>query len=320
MAKYVFDRKKGAFRPKFSNVWSVLSVVFEYLFVSLLVAVVFYAVFVLAFSTDREKTLERENAMLEAEYASLCRQLDLIEGTVGDLRVRDRAIYRDLFSADPSNYIIEAQDTLFTSTGELEGMLEDDLVWDTYARTKRMESAARQVSEWLALIDTALVQGADAPTSIPSVVPVKDFSPLQTGASVGRKINPFYKTVREHTGLDIVAPSGTTVLCSADGRVSKVVHNEKGMGNQVVVDHPGGFQTIYSHLAQTGVSAGQAVRQGAPLGKVGQTGSCFAPCLHYEVLRGGFHQDPVNYFFGELSPATYHEMMIVALTTGQSLD
>ena len=64
----------------------------------------------------------------------------------------------------------------------------------------------------------------------------------------------------------------------------------------------------------------RSLKQGAVLGKVGQSGSCFAPCLHYEVLRDGFAQDPVNYFFAELDPATYRDMMIVALTTGQSMD
>ncbi|MBQ1754491.1 MAG: M23 family metallopeptidase, partial [Bacteroidales bacterium] len=94
----------------------------------------------------------------------------------------------------------------------------------------------------------------------------------------------------------------------------------KGMGNQVTVDHGGGFRTCYAHLDEINVSQGQTLKQGAVLGKVGQSGSCFAPCLHYEVLRDGFAQDPVNYFFAELDPATYRDMMIVALTTGQSMD
>ena len=319
MGKFVYDNKKGAFVPRFSSLRRVLLSVLEFLVAMLLCAVAFYAVFALAYSTDREKTLEREHALLEAEYRSLSGQLDLLDGVVGDLQVRDREIYRDLFSADPPNYIIEAQDTLLRG-GEWEEMPEEDLVWDAYALIKRIESTARQVAVSLAEIDTAFSQSANAPTALPSIVPVADFSPLQTGASVGRKVNPFYKTVREHTGIDLVAPAGTVVRCSADGKVIKVVESAKGMGNQVIVEHPGGFQTVYAHLEKASVSAGQAVRQGSVLGRVGQTGSCFAPCLHYEVLRDGVRQDPVNYFFADLSPATYREMMIVALTTGQSMD
>jgi len=320
MAKFVFDRKKGAFVPKYSNFGVLLLAILRYVFFSVLLAVLFYAVFALTYSTDREKLLERENQLLKDEYALLSGRLDVLDGAVGDLQVRDREIYRDLFSADPPNYIFEAKDTLLRSVGELEEMREEDLIWDGYALTNRIESMSRLVSAALAEIDTVLAQREIAPTAIPAVVPVKDFSPLQTGASVGRKINPFYKTVREHNGLDIVAPAGTPVFSSADGKVAKVVKSEKGMGNQVTVEHPGGFRTVYSHLAKVDVKVAQPVRQGTPLGTVGQSGSCFAPCLHYEVYRDGFVQDPVNYFFAEFGPATYREMLIVALTTGQSLD
>ena len=92
------------------------------------------------------------------------------------------------------------------------------------------------------------------------------------------------------------------------------------MGNRVTVEHAHGLRTVYAHLNSIKVSEGQSVRQGTAIGTVGQSGSCFAPCLHYEVLRGGIVQEPVNYFFAELDPATFHEMMVVALTTGQSMD
>ena len=321
MAKrYVFDEKRGAFVPKKPTVRSVLGAVLRYVFAIALAAAVFYAAFALVFSTDRERLLEQENQALADEYAALTAQLDRIEGTVGNLQVRDREIYRELFGADPSNYIIEAEDTLLQLGGELESMQESDLVWDTYALTNRVESTASLVTRWLTEIDTLLAGGTVQPTTIPSVIPVKPFSPLQTGASVGKKITPFYKTIREHTGIDLVVPAGTLVRSSADGKVVQVVKSEKGMGNRVTVEHASGMQTVYAHLHAIKVSQGQSVRQGEVIGTVGQSGSCFAPCLHYEVLRGGFVQEPVNYFFAELDPATFHQMMVVALTTGQSMD
>ena len=108
--------------------------------------------------------------------------------------------------------------------------------------------------------------------------------------------------------------------CTAEGKVTRVERSEKGMGNQVTVSHKGGIETVYAHHDAIRVSVGQTLRQGAVIGTVGQTGSCFAPCLHYEVRRGDFVQDPVNYFFAELTPENYRDMMIVALTTGQSMD
>lgn len=320
MVKYVYDKETGTFKPKRTGVKEVLLGIVKYLFATLLAAMVFYLVFALAFSTERERLLERESRLLEAEHTELSARLDLLEGAVSHLQERDREIYRDLFNADPPNYLLEAQDTLMRSVEELEAMDERDLVWDVYALVKRMESTASQVSRQLTEIDTAFSGGGLVPTSIPSLVPLRSFSPVQTGASVGKKVNPFYKTIRDHTGIDLLAPLGTPVRCSADGQVVHVERSEKGMGNQVAVAHKGGFRTVYAHLDNIRVSTGQSLRQGAVIGTVGQSGSCFAPCLHYEVLRDGAPQDPVNYFFAELAPATYRDMMIVALTTGQSMD
>jgi murein DD-endopeptidase MepM/ murein hydrolase activator NlpD len=318
--RYIFDRKKEAFVPMKLGVKGVLWTGLRYLLACAFAGVLFYVVFALAFSTDREKLLEKENSLLAAERDSLSEALSLVEGTVGNLRVRDREIYNNIFSADPPNYIVEARDTLLPENAELVQQDESDLVWDAYAVTSRAESRAQQVSEWISGIEAAFAADGFTPASIPSIAPVRNFSPIQTGASVGKKVNPFYKNVREHTGLDLVAPAGTDVLCSADGKVVKVTKSEKGMGNTVTVEHAGGFRTFYAHLGKVSVSEGQTVRQGRVLGEVGQSGSTFAPCLHYEVLRDGIRQDPVNFFFADLDPATYRDMMIVALTTGQSMD
>lgn len=320
MARYVFDKESGTFVRRRPTLKERLFAVARYTVAVVMTAATFYLVFALFVSTDREQQLEREKRLLDKEHARLSGQLDLVEGTVGNLRVRDREIYRELFNADPPNYIAEARDTLLSDIAELETLPAADLVWDAYALTSRMESTASQVSRLLTEIDTLLSGGTVAPTAIPSIVPLEKFSPVQTGASVGKKVNPFYKTIREHEGIDLLAPAGERVRCTADGRVTRVVRSEKGMGNQVTVTHKDGIVTVYAHLAAVRVSEGQTLRQGALIGTVGQTGSCFAPCLHYEVRRGGSAQDPVNYFFAQLDPATYRDMMIVALTTGQSMD
>jgi len=318
--KYIYDPDRGAFVPRRVTFRRVAGAVLRYTLAILLSALVFYLAFALVFSTDRERTLERENKLLAQEHAALAQQLDVVEGAVGYLQVRDREIYHDIFNADPPNYIIERQDTLLRSASEMETMNESDIVWEAYVLASRVESTASQVSRWLTEIDTLLAGGTLDTQAVPSIVPVEPFSPLQTGASVGKKVNPFYKTVRDHEGLDLVVPAGTLVRSSANGKVVQVEKSEKGLGNRVKVDHGNGIVTLYAHLNQVKVSQGQNVRQGEVIGTVGQSGACFAPCLHYEVRRNGFVQDPVNYFFSALDPATYREMMTVALTMGQSMD
>ena len=320
MARYVYDKKHKAFVPRRLGVKSLVFAVLRYLIAVVFVAVLFYLVFAMVFSTDREMLLRKENKLLEAQLDSLDRRLYAVELAVENLRIRDRKIYNDLFSSDPPNYIVEARDTLIRNWEDFEKVGESDLVWDAFAMASRAEIRARQVSEWLSDIESVFGSDDFEPSSIPSIVPLANFSPLQTGASVGKKVNPFYKTVHDHQGIDLLAPVGTPVRCSADGKVARTTKTEKGMGNTVVVEHPGGFRTVYSHLKSISVSEGQKVGQGQQIGEVGQSGTTFAPCLHYEVLRGGVRQDPLNYFFAELDPSAYRDMTIVALTTGQSMD
>ncbi|MBQ5528870.1 MAG: hypothetical protein IIT99_00310, partial [Bacteroidales bacterium] len=165
MAKYVYDKKTGTFQPRRFSFLALLRNIAGYLLASLLVGVVFYGVFALAFDTDREKQLQQENRLLTEEHDRMAAQLALLDSTIGDLQVRDREIYRDLFSADPPRYFFEMQDTLLS--GDLSSMREDDLVWDSYAVTKRMESVSRQVTASLAEIDSVFAAGAVKPTAIP---------------------------------------------------------------------------------------------------------------------------------------------------------
>lgn len=102
---------------------------------------------------------------------------------------------------------------------------------------------------------------------------------------------------RFHGGHDIAAPAGTPVRAPAAGRV---VHAEAGYGghdswgNVVVIDHGGGWQTVYAHLEGFEVESGERIAAGDPLGRVGSTGVTSGPHLHVEVRFEGERVDPVS--------------------------
>ena len=154
----------------------------------------------------------------------------------------------------------------------------------------------------------------------PMTKPLKDFSFAQTGASVGEKINPFYKVKMMHNGLDLIAPAGEPVYAVADGYVKNVVRSRKGLGNVVTIDHRNGYYTRYAHLADIEVRKGRNIRKGARIGYVGVSGNSFAPHLHYEVVRDTVTVDPVNHFFATVTPDEYVNMLIMSASTGQSMD
>ena len=88
----------------------------------------------------------------------------------------------------------------------------------------------------------------------------------------------------------------------------------------IVIDHKNGYSTTYSHLGDILVRKGQKVKQGDVIGRVGLSGMSFAPHLHYEISFNGKIMDPVNYFFAELTPEQYKDLVAISSNTGQSLD
>lgn len=103
---------------------------------------------------------------------------------------------------------------------------------------------------------------------------------------------------RLHQGIDLAAEIGAPVFASRSGFVVAAKRNH-GMGNYVVIRHPGNFITIYGHLSEIVTVRGRFVRQGEVIGKVGKTGNAnypdIQPHLHFELKKDGMPRDPLEY-------------------------
>jgi len=100
---------------------------------------------------------------------------------------------------------------------------------------------------------------------------------------------------RMHKGIDCAAPSGTPIYASKGGTVIFASSDGSGYGTYAIVDHGGGYTTLYGHMSSLSVRSGQSVSQGSYLGAMGCTGSCTGPHVHFEVRVNGTAQDPMNY-------------------------
>jgi lipoprotein NlpD len=97
-----------------------------------------------------------------------------------------------------------------------------------------------------------------------------------------------------HDGIDIGAPPGTTVHAAREGAVI-FSDTLRGYGNVVIVQHDGGYATVYAHNDQNLVDAGSRVRQGQALARVGRSGRTSGPNLHFEIRKDNIARNPIYF-------------------------
>ena len=287
----------------------------RYVVATLALSVLLYVALALFFSTEEEERLERENALYRELYGEFKEKERLIGDGLDGLQEKDHAIYRELFEAEaPSVDAVTAADLI----ADNDSLSEDFYLSAAASTSESLMLMAGNVDACFADIFQALKARRD---SIPPLShPIPDISYVQTGAAQGLKHNPLYKVDIQHDGIDFIAPQGTPVYAAADGVVTQVISSRKGMGNQVEIDHGNGYVTRYCLLGDMSAKKGRSIRRGQQLGTVGNSTISTAPHLHYEVLRGGVPQDPVNYLFASLTPDEYAKILYMSVSTTQSLD
>jgi murein DD-endopeptidase MepM/ murein hydrolase activator NlpD len=171
------------------------------------------------------------------------------------------------------------------------------------AETLRQRAAARVATKAAATAAPTLDggspsadAGADAVADLPSS-PGQFQYPIP-GAPItspfGYRIHPIYGTSLLHTGVDFGADAGDPIHAAADGVVASA-GSLGGYGNATIIEHGGGLATLYGHQSVILVSEGERVTAGQVIGRVGCTGSCTGPHLHFEVRVDGEPVDPMSY-------------------------
>jgi septal ring factor EnvC (AmiA/AmiB activator) len=108
----------------------------------------------------------------------------------------------------------------------------------------------------------------------------------------GESRNPETNTIFDNPGIDITANVGSPVIASADGVVS-LIHWLPGYGTLIIINHGGGVRTVYANLSTVNVKKDQSVKQGAVIGRTGQTVD--GASLHFELWQGSSRLNPLGY-------------------------
>jgi murein DD-endopeptidase MepM/ murein hydrolase activator NlpD len=140
----------------------------------------------------------------------------------------------------------------------------------------------------LGVLDSFLMDDRLARKTVPTTMPV---TMGYFSSNYGYRIDPITGRNSFHTGVDLIAPTGTPVVAAAGGVVATVGFVPE-YGNIVEIDHDNGLTTRYAHLSRSQVKIGDVVMKGQSIAHVGMTGRTTGPHLHFEVREKGIPLNP----------------------------
>lgn len=275
-------------------------------------------VIVLLIDSPKETALKREIAGYKRELRALESRVDRDSRVLQDLEQRDSAVYRTLLGAAPPRRSLRDPEPR-----GFEGLEGYDCKGEIARVTLKVDTLSQRLyAQSVSIDDVFKMAGSKQQrlAAMPAIMPIRK-SECNIVSGYGMRYHPILHHRRMHTGIDLTAQQGTPVYATADGRVTTAGRGEgtSGYGICVVVDHGYGYQTLYGHLSKVAVKRGQKVKRGEMVGYVGHTGLAQGNHLHYEVIQNGNKVNPVYFFFNDLTPAEYEEVIEAANREGQCL-
>lgn len=273
------------------------------------------------FDTPGEKMQKRENKQLLLQYELLNQKVVKMEQSMDEIQQHDDNIYRLIFGIEPIPASVrQAGIGGANPYKDLEQYSNSELLIET---SKKIDNLTRRMVVQSESYDNVMKLVQDKEkflASIPAISPIADKNLKRFASGYGYRIHPIYRTLKMHNGIDLTAPTGTEVYATGGGKVVNSGYSSGGYGNKVIIDHGYGYKTLYAHLDKVFVKNGQHISRGELIGKVGSTGRSTAPHLHYEVRKNDKTENPVNYYYTDLTPEEYEEMINVSSQMTMSFD
>jgi murein DD-endopeptidase MepM/ murein hydrolase activator NlpD len=271
--------------------------------------------------TPKEKALKRELNNLELQFELLNKKMDQADLVLSEIQDRDNNLYRVYFETNPiPNEQRKAGFGGINRYKDLEGFDNSKLIISSH---KRLDVLTKQIVVQSRSLDEIAVLAKEKEkllSSIPAIQPVRNEDLTRMASGYGYRTDPFTKTLKKHWGMDFTAPRGTPVYATGDGVVVQADNRASGYGKHIRIDHGYNYVSLYAHLYKYNVRKGQKVKRGDLIGFVGSSGRSEAPHLHYEIFKDDARINPINFYYGNLSPDEYAELLKAAQQENQSLD
>ena len=272
-------------------------------------------------NTPSEIVQKRSLKNYELQFEILNKKLTQLEAVVSNVEDRDNNLYRVYFEA--STIPEEQRKAGFGGVNrysELEGYDNSELIINTAKRLDILikqtvvQSRSLDEIEKLAENKEALIE------AIPTIQPIKNKDLTRMASGYGYRIDPFTKKRRFHYGMDFTAKRGVPIYASGNGIIKRADNRSSGYGNHIRIDHGFGYVSLYAHLSKYNVRRGQKVKRGDIIGYVGNSGRSVGPHLHYEIFKDNKKINPLNFYYGNLSPKEFEALLTQSNQENQSMD
>jgi len=257
---------------------------------------------------------EEINRIYTDRYRDIDDRLKLLER-------RDNEVYRSVFEATPIPDSARAKQIESKKELQLVAGMENSEMTEgiynslntIYNRIANQEGSYKEIEKMIKNKEKLLA-------STPAIQPLSNRDLNRLSSGFGYRIDPVYKTVKFHPGLDFSAPQGTPIYATAEGTVQTAGNLGNGYGNHIVIQHGYSYSTLYGHMSRIKAKRGQRVKRGEVIGYVGSTGKSTGSHLHYEVFKGRKRLDPIYFFYNDLTPEQYQQILKLAASRNQSFD
>lgn len=310
---------KSVNRWKFHDKYRIMPHVIKFL-VWVAAIIAWWVIISLSIDMPLEYRLRHSTDDLRAEYDKMSVRYDSLNLVLENVIRRDENVFRKLFESNPYDISADMERERIELYEKLMRMDNDEL---SEVLDKKIQSAIKEEHNVLKSFENLKYNISTNNISIdyiPAIQPVNNRQLTLLAAGKKPLINPFHRTIREHHGVDYLVPEGTPVFATADGTVKILSEKNSSHGKAVTISHANGYETSYSHLLDIRVKKGQKVKRGDIIALSGNSGLSFVPHLHYEVIYNDTRVDPIHYFFLELKPDEYQQMIRIALSSMQSFD
>ncbi|MEQ9299155.1 MAG: M23 family metallopeptidase [Cyclobacteriaceae bacterium] len=320
--KYYYDTESCKYERVKVSSWDIVTNLLGFLSVSLILAVGIFYAYSTYFESPEVAQLKKENEELKIYYDLLASEMTAANQMLSNLQERDDYVYRVIFEADPIPSSIRTAG--IGGTNRYKGLMDEDLeredlIVETYGKIDKLKKQMYiQTKSYDEILEMAENKEA-LYSALPAIQPISNKELKRLSSGYGMRTDPILKVRKMHYGVDFSAPRGTPIYATGDGVVRRVSTTYGDYGKQVEIDHGFGYVTKYAHMDMHMVKKGQKVKRGEQIGMVGNTGKSTSPHCHYEVMKDGKKINPVHYFYQDLGPAEYEEILRLASIENQSL-